>query len=284
MGDHVLVTGASGFVGRELLQALRQSGTHIQTHSSADGDIADCNLPFEGVSHVFHLAAKTFVPDSWKSPREFYKTNVLGCVNVLDLCRRSGASLTFLSSYVYGRPERLPISEDDPVRAFNPYAHTKILAEEVIRYYGTQFGVRWTIIRPFNLYGPGQKADFLIPALVQQAVDPASTDITVADERPRRDYIHVRDLVRLLLMSCHSPSCTVLNAGAGRSYSIREIVNELTEITGREKRLRSLGQPRPDEVLDVVADASRARAQFGWSPAITMRAGLTEMVRTAIPN
>ena len=185
MDKTVLVSGASGFIGRPLTQKLERAGYSVVRHSEASGDIASCHLP-DGAKHVFHLAARTFVPDSWSAPIPFYATNVLGTVNVAEFCRRHGASLTMMSSYVYGRPQFLPISEEHPVEAFNPYSHSKLLAEEVCRYYARQFGLRVTIIRPFNIYGPGQNGNFLVPTLLRQVLDSGAQEISIADDRPRR--------------------------------------------------------------------------------------------------
>src|SRR5690242_2335949 len=101
MSDAVLITGADGFIGRHLGAALESAGAVVYRHDRKDGDIARCALNYTGVKRVFHLAAKTFVPDSWTAPLEFYEANVLGTVNILEFCRRAGAAVTFISSYVY---------------------------------------------------------------------------------------------------------------------------------------------------------------------------------------
>src|SRR4051812_26079146 len=110
MPEPVLVTGGRGFIGRRLVAALEQSGCTVRVMSTRDGDIAESPLrSSDDVSHVYHLAAKSFVPESWNDPHGFYRTNVLGTVSVLEFCRRTGASVTFVSSYVYGQPKYLPI-------------------------------------------------------------------------------------------------------------------------------------------------------------------------------
>jgi nucleoside-diphosphate-sugar epimerase len=276
MDKAVLVTGANGFIGRHLVRTLRAAGHLVFMHSSSDGHIANCRLNFEGVGHVFHLAARTFVPDSWSAPLGFYEVNVLGTVNVLEFCRTCGASLTLMSSYVYGRPAHLPISENELLQAFNPYSHTKILAEEISRYYEQQFGVPVTIVRPFNIYGPGQDRRFLVPTILAQAIDPRTTTIVVADLRPRRDYIFIADLINLLVFTNFRRKGGTFNAGSGSSWAVDDIIAIVNELLPAPKAVRSEGRLRPEEVLNVVADISRVRGEFGWEPRIAFRDGLRE--------
>jgi UDP-glucose 4-epimerase len=279
MSKTVLVTGASGFIGRPLSERLEQAGCAVIRHSDADGDIASCPLPGSGVNHVYHLAARTFVPDSWSDPLPFYATNVLGTVNVAEFCRRHGASLTMLSSYVYGRPRFLPISEEHPVAAFNPYGHTKLLAEEVCRYYAQQFGIQVTIVRPFNVYGPGQNGNFLIPTLLRQVLDPEAREVSMADERPKRDYLFIDDLLDLLLRTMNPQGCDAFNAGSGCSVNPRELAELMLRAAGLEKPVVSRNEVRADEVLEMVADVGKAKRIFGWEPRVSLVEGLRRMIQ-----
>lgn len=278
MNKSVLVTGASGFIGRPLSERLEKAGCTVIRHSSAAGDIASCALSGQA-NHVYHLAARTFVPDSWATPLPFYSTNVLGTVNVLEFCRRQGASLTLVSSYVYGRPRFLPISEDHPIEAFNPYGHTKLLAEEVCRYYGQQFGIPITVVRPFNIYGPGQPANFLIPTILRQVLDPGTSEISIADDRPKRDFLFIDDLLDLLVRTMDPEGHEIFNAGSGYSVSPRELAERMLQIAQFKKPVVSRGETRVGEVLDTIADIAKAKRRFDWEPRVSLEQGLQRIIR-----
>jgi nucleoside-diphosphate-sugar epimerase len=282
MSGRILVTGARGFIGKHLVAGLQSNGYSVQTHSLADSDLTHCSLAYEGITHVFHLAGKTFVPDSWSDPGSFYAANTVATANVLEFCRRSGAALTFISSYVYGTPAALPVAEDAPLHAFNPYCHSKILAEEICRFYIRQHGTRIVIVRPFNIFGPGQDGRFLIPTLIRQALAAATGTIEVADARPRRDYLYVSDLVDLLLATIAHQRSGAYNAGSGVSISIQELVELLNTIVPRAKELVSRCESRSQEVFDVVADISAAERDFLWRPRVAITAGLRLTVASAI--
>jgi len=277
MAHEILVTGSSGFVGRHLVTALRARGDVVREFSTRDGDIATANLDFPEVRTVYHLAGRTFVPESWRAPRPFFETNLLGALNVLEFCRSREASLVLMSSYVYGKPRSLPIAEDHPLQAFNPYSLSKILAEETAAFYRDHRGVPVTIVRPFNLYGPGQADAFLIPMLIRQALDPRREYYEVADDGPRRDHVYISDLIDLLLV-CARDRGGVYNAGSGISVSIRDLVAAINDILGIRKELRSRGERRPDEVMDVVADIRRAEQALAWKPKVDLKKGLTATI------
>jgi nucleoside-diphosphate-sugar epimerase len=275
---NILVTGGNGFVGKHLVQRLRAAGHSTLAHSTAEGDLARCSLPYEDVEHVFHLAGRSYVPDSWADPRGFYEANVLSTVNVLELCRRTKASLTFVSSYVYGKPLWIPVNEEHPVQPFNPYSHSKILAEQVCDFYSAHHGMQIATVRPFNIYGPGQDERFLIPILIRQALDSTTDKIEVADDRPRRDFLFVADLVDLLLALFEKKASGVYNAGSGSSIGIGELVGILNDLIPTPKRLVSRGESRPQEVPDLCADVTKAKSELGWEPSTDMASGLRSMV------
>lgn len=278
MAEPVLVTGATGFVGRHLSTALVAAGHPVYAHSSAISDIAMSLPDYDGAGHVFHLAGRAFVPESWSETASYYAVNVQGTVNVMEFCRKHNTPVTIISSYVYGIPNRLPIDETHPVVAANPYAHTKILAEEVARFYGKQFGLRVSIVRPFNLYGPYQDRRFLIPQIVHASLDPAIPVIEVADLSPSRDYLHVRDFVRLLMLIMQAQAAGTYNAGSGVSISVKDIAEIVREQSGTGKRVVEHTAPRRNEIPDVVADISYASQTFGWKPETSLLDGLSELV------
>jgi nucleoside-diphosphate-sugar epimerase len=168
------------------------------------------------------------------------------------------------------------------VQPFNPYCHSKILAEEIAGFYERTFQVPVTIIRPFNLYGPGQSEQFLIPTLISQARDPNIDVITVADARPRRDFLYIDDMVRLLRTVLEQPNLSdTFNAGFGVSFSVLEVAEMIVHVTGTPKKVVSRHNARPEEVLNVVADISHAREVLGWYPQIDLEEGLRRTITAA---
>ena len=278
MKNEILVTGATGFLGRHLVRALESQGHVVRQHSSAAGDIAGCSLPMEGVSHVFHLAAKSYVPESWQNPGSFYHTNVMGTVNVLEHCRQNHSALILMSSYVYGQPQRLPIAEDQPLVAANPYAHTKILAEETARFYEQRFGITLLIVRPFNIYGPGQRGSFLIPSIVRQVLDPAAEVVRVQDLRPKRDYLYIGDAIEFLVSSLRAEAHGIFNLGSGHSASVADVVQLVQNAVGVSKPVVSADDARPGEIMDVIADTSHAATELGWRPRTSLADGIAAVV------
>ena len=275
----VLVTGGRGFIGTHLVRALERDH-EVLPLSRSDGDIADASTldRVDRVDHVFHLAARTFVPDSWRDPIGFVNTNVLGTANVIAYCARCSAGLTFVSAYIYGVPQRLPIEEHSVPKPNNPYAVSKYMAELLCEFAARAYNLAISVVRPFNVYGDQQDERFLIPSIIRQVR--LGEAIRLKDLAPKRDYIHVEDLVDLLVATMTHPSkgFRVINAGSGESYSVRQIVDLVQEVAGTALPVTDERQPRNEEIADVRADTRLAQTALGWSPQISLRDGLRKLL------
>jgi nucleoside-diphosphate-sugar epimerase len=276
--SRVLVTGASGFIGTHIVPRLRTDGHQVFEVNRASGDVAERATwnTFPAADVVVHLAARSFVPESWECPEEFLRTNLSGTVAALEYCRASGAHLVFPSSYMYGDAGQQPIPETAALVARNPYALSKKFAEEACEFFAQRFGVTVTILRPFNIYGAGQSERFLIPTILKQLK--AGKEIHVKDLEPRRDYVYVLDVVDAMekAIACQ-PGFNVFNVGTGVSHSVRELIETIQDVEGTALPVRSDRVRRQDEIMDTVADITRARQQLGWNPRFTLRRGLEDL-------
>lgn len=280
----VVVTGGTGFVGMHLVDALTSRGVSVTSLSSRSGfDVASDDLALEGIDHVYHLAGLTYVPKAWADPVSFYRVNALGTVRMLDQCRQAKVPMTYVSAYVYGRPESLPIAETAPLRANNPYAFSKLAGEEACRFFGEVYGSNVRIMRLFNVYGPGQEASFLIPTIARQVLDPAVPEIVVADLEPRRDFVHVDDVVEALLAAPSLPGGSAYNVGGGRSWSVGDVISACLTGAGVVKPYRSRGERRENEIADVIADISAIGRACGWKPRTEFARGITSVIESLKP-
>jgi nucleoside-diphosphate-sugar epimerase len=279
----ILVTGASGFIGKALIKTLEAASFDIVPIDSAEGDIANRDILEKfgqyQIAHVFHLAAKTFVPDSWDDPLDFAQTNILGTLNVLEFCRKNHISMTYVSAYIYGPPDVLPIKEESAVRPNNPYALTKLLAEEACQFYATTYDLPLTIIRPFNVYGIRQSGNFLIPTIIRQALE--EPQIIVKDLLPKRDFVYLEDLLSALLatLNVSLKGYNIYNIGSGISLSVKEVIDIIQDVTGTSKKVICEKIVRPNELMDVIADITKAKIELGWYPKYSFRAGIEDIIK-----
>lgn len=312
-GRAVAVTGADGFIGSHLVEALVAEGarvTALAMYNSFDSygwldelpeetraaiqrhrvDVRDAELMrriVQGHEVVFHLAALIGIPHSYIAPRSYVETNVLGSLNILEAARerRVGRVVQTSTSEVYGSALTLPISEQHPLQAQSPYSASKIAADMMAEAFARSFQTPVVILRPFNTYGPRQSERALIPVLLRQLLDPRCTQLKVGDTTTRRDFTFVADTVAAFLAAGISSTVEFgrpYNAGSGKMISGDELIGMLFELVGIEKPL-SCGEPtrmRPadSEVRALQADSRRFQEDTGWRPCSSLRQGLERTV------
>lgn len=272
----IFVTGATGFIGSSLVKSLSKENIEVVAASRSKGvDLTnwDTLKDLEPCDMVIHLAANTFVPDSFENPRTFYFNNVNATINALELARKWDVRLIFLSSFLYGKPAYVPVDEKHNITPHNPYANTKWVSEEICRGYSKDFDVPVVSFRLFNVYGPSQKGSFLIPEILQQA---ATGKVVLKDPRPKRDYIHITDIVRAIMTAVTGEweGFNVYNLGTGRSHSVEEVVDLIRQYGGYEFEVTYTHEYRKGEVLDSVADISKVKQELYWEPTIPLKDGV----------
>lgn len=275
--NRIIVTGAAGFVGKHLVKKLKKSGYDVAEVTRKHGEITKAitwnSLPQAEV--VIHLAAKSFVPDSWASISEFLHCNLGGTIEALNYCKSKKSKLVYLSSYLYGDPKSLPIKESDELSVNNPYALTKKMAEEACLFYSENLGVPVTILRPFNVYGVGQSDQFLIPSLMKQIA--SQSEIHVKDIVPKRDYLYIEDLTSAIEKAIsYQSNFDIFNIGSGVSHSVKDIIDIIQDAAGTCHPVYSESSRRKNEIMDTIADISHAKKSLNWEPVWSLKEGIKE--------
>jgi len=277
----IVITGSAGFVGSYLLKRLATLEHEVFELDNRRGfDITHWekvkDLPQFDI--CVHLAAKTFVPDSYKEARSFYYMNIIGTLNMLEICKIHNAKMIFASSYVYGKPNYLPIDEEHPLVPFNPYAHSKIIGEQLCEKYAKFFGTSIIILRPFNIYGYGQSPNFLIPEILEKAL--AGEVVELLDASPKRDMVYVEDVVDAYIAAIDSEmNYGIFNVGSGLSYTVEQIAQLVIKNLGKNNTVLFKNEERMNEVDNVIADVSKIKRMLNWQPITTLNDGICKTVK-----
>lgn len=310
----VLVTGADGFIGSHLVEALLRSGHPVRAFvfynafgswgwldqlapelraqlEVVAGDIRDphgVRTAMKGCDTVLHLAALIAIPYSYHSPDTYVDTNVKGTLNVLQAARDlDGVKVVHTStSEVYGSARFVPITEDHPLQGQSPYSASKIGADQMAFAFHASFGLPVTIARPFNTYGPRQSARAVIPTVITQ-IAAGRRQLKLGAVHPTRDFNFVADTVAGFIAAARSDAGIgeVVNFGSNHEISIGDTVALIARIMGAEVEIVTDAQRlRPDksEVERLCAANDKARALFDWRPAYAGRDGLERGLRETV--
>lgn len=270
-------------MGKSLCEELSQKDIPYTALNSSNGDIFSLSYYSEVKASsgdvVIHLAGKSYVPDSWNDPVLFHSINVLGTINTLEFCKRNDLSIVFLSSYLYGNPKYFPIDEKHPIGLNNPYALSKKMAEDAIRFYGEKHGIQYNILRPFNIYGKGQDERFLIPTIIKQIKNKNTNIVKLQDLKPKRDYVHVKDVVRAIIASSMHLNNEIYNIAYGSSSSVEDIAMIVLNVCQSDKRIEGTSLSRKNEIPDCYGDFSKITKDMNWQPTIDMYEGIKEYMQ-----
>ncbi|MFE2760815.1 SDR family NAD(P)-dependent oxidoreductase [Streptomyces halstedii] len=302
------VTGAEGFIGSHLVEALVAAGHRVRAMAQYNsfssygwletlseevlaeveivlGDVRDAGSVrgfAEGADCVYHLAALIAIPYSYRAPHSYVDTNVTGTLNVLEAVRALGTPrlVHTSTSETYGTAQTVPITEDHPIHTQSPYAASKAGADRLADSYHASFGTPVVTLRPFNTFGPRQSMRAVIPTVIGQLAA-GERVITLGDLRPTRDFTYVEDTARAFLAVGTADAGRVVgrtfNAGTGGEISVGDLVALIGKVTGTEVDVREDAErvrPAASEVMRLVADATRLRETTGWAPAHDLEQGL----------
>jgi dTDP-glucose 4,6-dehydratase len=303
----VLVTGASGFIGSHLVEALVGEGCTVRVNHPAGehgnlallspevhgalevcpGDVRDpeaMRACASGVDAIFHLGAITSVPYANQHPQEAIDINVGGTLNVLLAARQFEAARVVVVSTcgVYGALRYSPVDELHPARPQSPYAASKLGAEALATSFYHTYGLPVAVVRPFNTYGPCQSQRAVVPTIISQAL--ARPVVELGALHPRRDLTYVSDTVAGLLAAWRAGDEALgapVNLGTGQSISIGELAQRVIDLTGRPVEVRSTAErtrPAGSEPPALAADNALALERLKWKPLVSLDEGLRRTI------
>lgn len=278
----VAVAGSDGFVGKNVCLQLENIGHEVIRIDISQGVDLCNNTIIEQLVPIdcfIHLANLVYVPGSYQDPEKFYRINFLTTLNALEVCRKYNAHLIYASSYIYGVPQYLPVDEIHPVSPFNPYAQTKVICEKVCEGYHRDFKVNVSILRPFNIYGVGQKGMLLIPEIIRQLKE-GKKQIQLKAATPRRDYINVEDVARAFVACINdSNEYSIYNVCSGESISVKEITEIINKHLKNKVIFAFSSSDRPNEVDETRGSCNKLMS-IGWKPIISFEEGIIDILKS----
>lgn len=278
----IAVAGSDGFVGTKVCEQLEAKGHEVvRIDITRDFDLCDNTIidKIDPIDCFVHLANLVFVLGSYAEPEKYYRINYLTTLNALEICRKYNARLVYASSYIYGPPQYLPVDENHPVCPFNPYAQTKVICEKLCEGYHRDFKVKVSILRPFNIYGVGQKGKLLIPEIIGQLKEGKDT-IELKASSPRRDYINVIDVASAFVACTEDTNdFNIYNVCSGESISVRELTEVINKHLKKKVQFNFSEMARPNEVDESRGSYSKLES-IGWRRTITLDEGIKQLIES----
>ena len=287
------ITGGSGFIGTHIANVLKSKyevvifdrlKPKIEDIEFIEGNIIDDSIQkaFEDCDVVIHLAAAVGVKITEEDPILTLNTNILGTKNVLEACKSNNVKKIILasSSEVYGEPLKIPIEESDPAIPITSYGISKIAAEEYVKAYAVSFGLKYTILRFFNVYGPGQSKDFVIPEFVSNASK--NNPILIHGSGSQiRSFCHISDISKGVSLSIEKGDNEIINIGnANEPITISELAKKIIGITNSKSSIQFVpftdsNRRRQKEIINRIPSIKKAESMLSYKPKISLNDGIS---------
>jgi len=314
-GKQVLVTGAGGFIGSHLVEALLTKGARVRAfvrytsrqdqgllRQLSQDDLAKVEViagdsrdehavrqAVKGCQIVFHLGALISIPYSYQHPVEVASTNFMGTLNVLTACRDFDIPrlVHTSTSEVYGTARRVPIDEEHPLQGQSPYSASKIGADKLAESFYCAYNLPVVTVRPFNTFGPRQSARAVIPTIITQAL--VNSTIHLGNLDTARDFTYITDTVSGFLCAGITKDVEggVFNLGTGQDIRIGEVANQVARLVGHPVKIvvdPDRLRPEKSEVLRLISDNRLANSKLDWQPGVSFSDGLEKTINWVSSN
>jgi UDP-glucose 4-epimerase len=302
---NILVTGGAGYIGSHVLKALLKEGHQVVTFDNLQkgykkavtggkfvkGDLADKELLNQvmeknQIEGVIHLAADSLVGESMENPGKYYRNNFANGINLLEAVVKNGVKNIVFSSTaaVYGEPDQIPIKEDNQTEPTSTYGESKLFFEKALKRYDDIYDLKYVSLRYFNAAGADPEGEIgeahdpethLIPIVLQTALGIRDKIYIFGDDYPTRDgscirdYIHVNDLAAAHVLAVEAladgKESSIYNLGNGEGYSVKEVINTVKEVTGRDFEVK-VSERRAGDPAVLIASSDKIQQELNWQP------------------
>jgi UDP-glucose 4-epimerase len=308
---NILVLGGAGYIGSVVVEKLTEGGYNPIVYDNlskghreavdigctfvkrdiSDKELLNKTIRKYEIDAVMHFCALIEVEESVKKPELYFKNNVIFGLNVLEAMKENNVKKIIFSSTaaVYGEPKSIPIKEDDPTKPTNPYGYSKLMFEKLLKSYSENYGISFVSLRYFNACGASEKhgedhkpESHLIPIVLETAFEKRESvkiygdDYKTKDGTCVRDYIHVLDLASAHILALEYDKNGVFNLGNSKGFSVKEVIDVVREVTGKEIKAEVVGRRKGDSAV-LVASSELIKKQLGWEP----KHGLKEIISSA---
>ena len=274
----ILVTGSSGFIGKELIKKTSDLKIITDSTNGEKIDLLNKNdvMKIESADIVIHLASKT--PLKELDDLEYFRNNLIITTNVLEYCiKKKIKKLIYISSYVYGNPEYFPIDENHPINPHNAYTESKYIGERLCKFFSENSKLNVIILRPFNIFGESMKDGYFLSNIINSSK--TNEKIKILNKNSKRDFLHVNDFVNAILRAIdYECKFEIFNVGSGESFSFEEIISKIENFLNIKLNI-DYNDDKKQSIQEIEADITKIKNSLNWKPKRKFEEELLKMLK-----